>query len=62
MTKEAEYRNFENKPEYDFKFDWAVGRKFELRILVDSGKLRIRTEITSLPSEGGEENKSNENN
>jgi hypothetical protein len=64
MSKEGEYRNFKDKPEYDFKFDWAVGRKFELRISVDSEKLRIRTEITSsnLPSEGGEENKPNENN
>jgi hypothetical protein len=64
MNKEGEYRNFEEEPEYDFKFDWAVGREFEHWITVDGGKLRIRTEITyfKLPEEGGQENKSNENN
>ena len=63
MSKE-EHRNFEDKPKYDFKFDWAVGRKFELWISVDSEKLRIRSEITSskLPSEEEEGNISNENN
>jgi hypothetical protein len=64
MSQEAEYRNFEHKPRYGVKFDWAVGRKFELWISVDNGKLKIRTEITHspLPSAGGEEDKSNENN
>ena len=64
MSKEGGYQNFKDKPAYDLKFDWAVGRKFELRFSVDSEKLRIRTEITysKLPSKGGEENKSNENN
>lgn len=62
MSKEGEYRNFDDQPKYDLKLDWAVGKKLELRISVDNGKLRMRTEITyvKLPSEG-EENKSNEN-
>ena len=60
MNKEGEYRNFEEEPKYDFKYDWAVGREFEHWMSVDGGKLRIRTEITyfKTPPEGGEENNS----
>ena len=63
MNKEGEPTDFENEPEYDFQFDWAVGRTFEHWIDVEGGKLRIRTEAAyfRLP-EGVEENKSNEPN
>ena len=62
MNKEAEPKNFENEPEYDFEFDWAIGRTFEHWIELEGGKLRIRTEVTyfRLSQEGEQENITNE--
>jgi hypothetical protein len=62
MNKEAEPENIENEPEYDFKFDWAIGGTYEHWIEVEGGKLRIRTEVAyfRLSQEGEQENKTNE--
>ena len=61
MSKEEELSsNFEDEPEYDFKFDWSTGKTYEHWIDVVGGKVRIRTEIEyfRLPEEA--ESKPNE--
>jgi len=64
MNKEGEVNNFEEEPEHDFRFDWAIGRTYEHWIDVEGGKLRIRTEVAyfRLHDEGVEENKPDEHN
>ena len=64
MNKEGELSNFEDEPEFDFKFEWATGKIYEHWIDVEGGKLRIRTEVAyfKLPDEGEQENKPNEHN
>lgn len=64
MNKEGEEVNFEEEPEHDLRFDWAIGRTYEHWIDVEGGKLRIRTEVAyfRLHDEGVEVNKPDEHN